>query len=406
MTALIITNALIFDGRAADLKGETDILMRDDRIEEIGQGLTAIGARTIDARGRVVMPGLIDAHFHACAPSIDLAATGKMPQTLLAQYSRAILEGALRRGFTTVRDAGGADSGLALAIERGLIKGPRLLYAGKAFSQTGGHGDLRGAYDAPLCACSYCGALTRVVDGVDPLRRAVREELRRGASHIKLMLSGGVLSEADPIWSAQYCDEEILAAVGETAARRAYVMAHAHTGDAALRCLRLGVRSIEHGTLIDAATARALAGQEIYVVPTLAIIDALLHGAPGLLDETAKAKLDSIAPHALAAVDACAEAGVKLGFGTDLIGELHARQNQEFNLRGEVQPAADVLRSATSINAALIQRAGDLGEVRVGACADLLIVDGDPLRDLGLLADPERNLAMVISRGVVAHERT
>lgn len=405
MTLLIIANALVFDGHSAELRGETDILVRDGRIEAIDQGLRAANVRVVDARGRVVMPGLIDAHFHACAPLVDVAAADRMPRSLLAQYSRANLEGALDRGFTTVRDAGGADSGLALAIERGLIDGPRLLYAGKALSQTGGHGDLRAPQDTPLCACAYRGSLTRVVDGVEAMRLAAREELRRGASHIKLMLSGGVLSQSDPIWSAQYSDAEILAVIEETTARRAYVMAHAHTSEAALRCLNLGVRSIEHGTLIDAPAARMLAGKDIYVVPTLAIIDALLNEATGLLDVAARAKLEVVASCATAAVAACAGAGVKLGFGTDLIGELHSRQNQEFLLRGEIQSAAEVLRSATSINAALVLRAGQLGEVREGACADLLLVDGDPLRDLGVLADPRRNILAVISRGRVVRER-
>ncbi|MDR3509344.1 MAG: amidohydrolase family protein [Caulobacteraceae bacterium] len=405
MPDLIITNALIFDGHGADLQGEADILVREGRIETIDKNLTTAAARVIDARGRVVMPGLIDAHFHACAPLIDVAAADHMPESLLAQYARANLEGALLRGFTTVRDAGGADFGLAQAIERGLIQGPRLLFAGKALSQTGGHGDLRSPHDAPLCACAYCGSLTQVVDGVDALRLATRETLRRGASHIKLMLSGGVLSEADPIWSAQYSDEEILAVVGEATARRAYVMAHAHTGEAALRCLRLGVRSIEHGALIDAATAQALAGQEIYVVPTLAIIDALLNGPTDLLPGPARAKLATIASHAQEAVAACAAAGVKLGFGTDLVGELHPRQNREFVLRGQVQSPLEVLRSATSVNAALLQRTGDLGEVRRGAYADLLIVDGDPLRNLDLLARPHETLMGIISRGEVIRDR-
>ena len=405
MTTLLIKNAQIFDGEGETLSGEHDILVREGRIEAMAERIGARADRVLDARGRIAMPGLIDAHFHANTPSIDVAAADRMAPTLLAQFSRANLEGALRRGFTTVRDAGGADAGLAQAIEQGLIRGPRLFFGGRALSQTGGHGDLRGQHDVHTCSCARMGVLTQVVDGVDAVRRAAREELRCGAHHIKLMLSGGVLSDTDPIWMAQFTDDEVSAAVAEAQRWRRYVMAHAHTAEAALRCAALGVRSIEHGTLIDETAARQLANQAVYVVPTLAIIDSLLQGEAGALPRRSQEKLAEIAPYARAAVEACAQAGVKLGLGTDLLGELHSRQGRELLLRAEIQSPGAVLRSATSVNAALLGRAGELGVLKAGAVADILVVDGDPTRDLTLLAEPERGISAIVSRGDVVRDR-
>ncbi|MDR3513863.1 MAG: amidohydrolase family protein [Caulobacteraceae bacterium] len=404
MTSLLIKNALVFDGEADALAGERDILVRDGRIEAIEARIGGGADRVLEAAGRVAMPGLIDAHFHANAPLTDVAAADRMAPALLAQYARANLEGALLRGFTTVRDAGGADVGLAQAVERGLIGGPRLFFGGRALSQTGGHGDLRDPHDVHACGCALLGSLTQVVDGVEAVRRTAREELRHGASHIKLMMSGGVLSDSDPIWMAQFADEEVAAAVIEAERWRAYVMAHAHTAEAALRCARLGVRSVEHGTLIDAPTARRLADSPIYVVPTLTIIDSLLRGDAVALPERSRDKLAAIAPHALAAVEACAQAGVRLGLGTDLLGELHPRQARELVLRAQVQSPLDVLKSATSVNAALIGRPGELGVLKAGALADILLVEGDPIRDIGLLAEPQTGLAAIISRGRLVRE--
>ena len=208
------------------------------------------------------MPGLIDAHFHAYTPTFDIVKIDRMPQALLASHARVILEGALQRGFTTVRDAGGGDIGLWMAIEQGLIQGPRFFFSGKAISQTGGHGDARPGTVVEPCGCSgYTGSLSLVADGVDEVRRAVREELRKGARQIKLFVSGGVVSPTDPIWMPQFTDEEIRAAVHEASTRRTYVMAHCLTDDGARRCVESGVRSIEHGTEISEDTARLIAAK-------------------------------------------------------------------------------------------------------------------------------------------------
>ncbi|MFA7588204.1 MAG: amidohydrolase family protein, partial [Novosphingobium sp.] len=388
MNRLLIRNCRIFDGHTILNDGRhLTIAIADGRIERVGPIDDAEDRAVIDAEGRTAMPGLIDAHFHACSPTLSVPTADGMPDSLLAQHARAILEGALLRGFTSVRDMGGADLGLHQAVEQGLVRGPRLFFCGKAFSQTGGHGDLRQTGRSPIhatgCACAYHGSLTRVVDGADALRKEIRETLRQGAHHIKLMLSGGVLSPTDPLWMPQYSDAEIRAAVEEACGRHCYVAAHAHTSEAAIRCAELGIRSIEHGTLIDEQAAERIADTDSFVVPTLAIIDALLDDAiSSTLSPEARSKVSALMDSALQAIIHCEQAGVPIGFGTDLLGQLHPRQNREFLLRSAVQSPIDILRSATSVNARLLNREGEIGVIAPRAQADLLLIDGDPLQSV------------------------
>jgi imidazolonepropionase-like amidohydrolase len=361
-------------------------------------------ADVIDVKGRTLMPGLIDAHVHACTPTFSFFQNDHMPPNLLASHAANILSGMLRRGFTTVRDAGGADRGLWLAVEQGLIRGPRLYFAGKAISQTGGHGDMRPLDHLEPCLCgAYSGSISMVADGVDSVRKAVREQLRLGATQVKIFASGGVLSPADPIWMNQFADEEIAAAVSEAATRRSYVMAHCHTDEAARRCVRLGVRSIEHGSDIGAETARLIAEAGAFVVPTLTVTDVLRKYGPDLnLPPTSLPKIDSLYDRILRAIECCNAAGVKLGLGADLLGtRFHELQGMELPLRAAVNTPLEVLRSATSINAELLQARDKLGCIKPGAHADLLVLRFDPLRDLNPFAHPEENVLLVMKAGCI-----
>lgn len=401
IVTIILNNCAVFDGVGDTLLPGRSLVIRAGRIAEIHERAQASdAARVIDVGGRTVMPGLIDAHFHAYAAEVNLGTLDRMRPGLRALYARRALEEALQRGFTSVRDAAGGDITLAMGIERGLIRGPRFFYSGLALSQTGGHGDMRGP--GIECGCAYCGSLTLLADGVDAVRKAAREQLRLGATQVKLFLSGGVSSPSDPYWMAQYCDEEIAAAVHEAATRRTYVMAHAHTADAVMRCIRSGVRSIEHATMLDKETARAVAGaDDVYAVPTLVTLRKLIDAGAGLgLSPVSLAKTVEVEKHALQSLDLLQANGARIGFGTDLLGPLMTHQSEEFLLRREVMRAADILRSATSVNAALINMAGALGAIRPGYLADLLVVDGDPLADIGILTRPEA-LLMVMKDGAV-----
>lgn len=398
----VLANATIFDGASAELVEGGAVVIEGDRIREVASGPVRFDdARVIDCGGRFLMPGLIDCHVHAYSPTFNLFAADHMPASLLAVHAAKWLEGTLRRGFTSVRDAGGGDVGLRLAIDRGVIEGPRFFFSGKALSQTGGHCDNRPADHVEPCGCAgYVGSTGVVVDGADAVRLAVREELRKGATQIKLMLSGGVTSPTDPMWMPQFTDEEILAAVREATTRRAYVMAHVHTDDAARRCATLGIRTVEHGTDIGTETAAFLAERGTYVVPTLSAGVLLArHGARVGLPPAGVEKVKGITEITLRSIENLTRAGVKLGIGTDLYGEFHGLQGGELKLRGEVSPAIDVLRSATSIGAEILQKSGELGCIRPGALADILVLAGDPFADLGLFEDAERNIPLIMKGG-------
>ncbi|MFO1187509.1 MAG: amidohydrolase family protein [Alphaproteobacteria bacterium] len=382
----LLTNARIWNGRDEGLVDGRDVLIENGRILEIGR-VRAKADETIDMAGRFLMPGLIDAHFHAYWGPANVTLLDQLPMTYLAHHARHLLENALKRGFTTIRDAGGADWSLGRATEEGLIEGPRLFYAGRAISQTGGHGDGRHAHTSTeYCSCRFLGALSEVADGTDAVRLAARETLRRGASQVKLFLSGGVISPTDPIHMPQYSDAEISAAVEEAASRGAYVMAHAYTADSAERSARLGIRSVEHGNLIDEAAARAMAKAGTFLVPTLITYDVLLRQGDALgLTSDQKRKVEEVAGAGIEACRLARLAGVKIGFGTDLAGPMHAQQRDEFRLRAEADRPIDVLRSATSVNAELLQRSSELGVIAPGAHADMIAVDGDPREDLSTL---------------------
>jgi imidazolonepropionase-like amidohydrolase len=407
MTVTVILNARLWDGLADEARDGASVTVEGDRIVAVDEPCRG-EARRIDAGGLFLMPGLIDAHYHANTPGYDFYGTDRMHPALIAAHAARLLTGALDRGFTTVRDAGGGDVGLAQALAAGLIDGPRFFYPGKALTQTGGHGDMRRRGEVPLCGCGeYAGVISRAVDGPDEMRKAAREAFRQGATQIKIFLSGGVSTDLAPLEMPHFCDEEIAVAVEEAARRGAYVMAHCHTDEGARRAIRLGVRTIEHGSLIGAETAAAVAAAGAYVVPTLSAGELIgaNAGALGLPASTAD-KIVAVNRRTLEAVEACAAAGVRMGLGCDLHGDRFLQtQGRELMLRGQVQKPLDVLRSATVVNAEIVQMAGRLGQITPGAFADMILVAGDPLADLSVFEHSARTVRMVMLGGRVARDR-
>jgi imidazolonepropionase-like amidohydrolase len=408
MPNLIVKNAKLLDTQAGELRAGASLRIEEDKIVEVAENGRDLAAdadvMVLDADGRTLMPGLIDAHVHPSITTLDLASMVHRQASWIAIETKFILEGMLRRGFTTVRDAGGLDAGIAIAIERGLIRGPRIFRSGRVLSQTGGHGDLEPVSGHPqLCACSIrTSALSHIADGVDAVRRAAREELKGGAQQIKVMAGGGVATPSDPIDMVQYTEEEIRAAVEEAKAQRTYAFAHAYIPESIERAVKAGVRSIEHGNLIDDASARLMAERSCYLVPTLVTYDQIAqfgktHGFP----EAGLRKLQDVLHAGAGAIEKALRAGVKVGFGTDLLGETHPAQSREFALRAQIQSNADVLRSATIINAGLLQHTDRLGVVKPGAFADFLLVNGNPLEDLAVLSGQGERIDVIVRGGVI-----
>jgi imidazolonepropionase-like amidohydrolase len=410
MSRLLLRNFDLLDPRADGLAGRRQLLIEGNRITAVEASLSDAGAEVIDLGGRTLMPGLIDCHVHIMASHVrfGLASSMHIPASLVTAHAARQMRGMLDRGFTSVRDAGGADLGHKLAVEQGLFVGPRLFIAGRAISQTGGHGDFRTRVDhAEPCGCAHLAdGIGRIADGVPAVRHAARDEIRLGADQIKVMASGGVASVADPIHFLQYSVEELEALVDEAARAGTYVMAHAYTPAAIARCVAAGVRTIEHGNLLDEPTARAMAARGAYLVPTLSTYTTLAsHGAGLGFPEDGLAKLRDVLAGGTRSLAVARAAGVKIAFGTDLLGELQAYQSGEFAIRAEAMSPLEIIRSATLVGAEVLNRVGQLGIIEPGALADLIAVDGDPLSQPALLQDGAAHVALVIKDGVVVKDR-
>jgi len=408
---LILKNARVLDADHERDDGRFSIVIDGDAIREVTrEPVEASGAQVIDVGGKTVMPGMIDCHVHVIASVAHLGNNSRLPNTFAVLRAVPILAGMLDRGFTTVRDAGGADYALSRAIEDGVIAGPRLFVAGKALSQTGGHGDFRERFDnadPDPCGCNRnMGAIGRVVDGVDEMRKAVREEMRAGANHIKIMASGGVASPTDPIGNLQFSVDEVKAAVEEAESHQTYVMAHAYTAKAIARVVKLGVRTIEHGNLIDEDAARVMAEHGAYAVPTLVTYDAMskVGAQMGLAQDTLD-KNESVRKRGLEALAMLHERGVKIGLGSDLLGDMHQYQSDELSIRANIVGAFEAIRQATAIGAEIVNMKGKLGVVAAGAYADLLVVDGDPLKDIRVLTGQGERIAGVMKNGAWVREK-
>lgn len=399
---LLLSHATLVDATAPEPRADLDVLIEGNRIKDIDRRIKAGGTTTvIDLKGLTLMPGLIDAHVHVCAPTLDIGAMRDMSESYIAAYAAHSMKDMLMRGFTTVRDAGGADAGLKYAQAEGLLLGPRLFVSGKGLSQTGGHGDFRprGAMACFCCAAQVSG-MDRIADGADAVRHAARDEFRRGADQLKIMAGGGVASPSDPLHNTQYSMEEMRAAVEEAEAWNTYVAAHAYTPRSIRRAVEAGIRSIEHGNLLDEPTAKVMAERGAYLIPTNVTYRALHRDGKALgLPSVSIAKLKEVLTAGLEAVAIAKKCGVKIGHGSDLLGQQQCHQSEEFLIKGEVLTPYEVLTAATKTNAELLGRSHDLGILTPGALADLLIVDGNPLANLSVLAYPERHLRAILQNG-------
>ena len=405
---LLFENCTIVDAASPEPREGHHVLIEGDRIREVADKPISSDATSIDCGGRTLMPGLTDAHAHITLTEVDVSRLEKMPLTLLTAHAARSAGAMLERGYTTIRDAGGADWGLQKAIDDDMFPGPRLLISGRALSQTGGHGDSRErTSDARACACANGLAFgTVVVDGVTEVRRAVRHELRKGANQIKVMASGGVISPNDPIDTTQFSKDELRAIVEEAEAWNTYVLAHAYSARAITHAVSCGVRSIEHGNLVDREAAELMAREGAFMVPTLVAYEALSRRGSELgLAPVSVEKLQIVLDAGLSSIEHCKAAGVKMGYGSDLLGELQVDQSRELSILADVLTPHEIIVSATATNAELFQREGEIGIISAGALADLLVVDGDPLSDLQLLQEQGQHLSVIMKGGKLYKNR-
>lgn len=392
--SLTITGAQVWAGEERGF-GARDLFIVDGKVAEGADS----AAEVLDYSGKWIVPGLIDAHFHAYALSMDGFENERGPVSYAALNGARRLSKALDRGFTTVRDVAGGDIGLKRAVDGGMIASPRYFFTGPALSQTGGHGDPRSEH---VDVCFGHGHMCEVVDGVDALRVAVRNRLRTGAHAIKVMTSGGVFSLTDPVSVPQYSAEELRAVSDEATRRGSYVTAHSYSVESVMHSIENGVGCIEHGNLIDSATAQEMAKRGTHLVPTLATYDAMSRRGQSLgLNEVSLAKNELVLSRGQEAVQMALAAGVNVGFGTDLMGDMEDEQLQGVRLQIEAIGAAAAIDSMTAGNARIMGETS-LGHLETGAFGDALILSGNPLEEASAMWEQDARHA-IVQGGRVVH---
>jgi len=404
----IIRNGAVLDTSTMTFSDASDVAIEDGVIVDVGRSLSTKADVAIDAQGRYVMPGLIDAHVHFRLATMDFRSLLAWSEVEFGVVMARLARETVERGFTTVRDLGGEVSGLISAIQHGHTVGPRIVRAGHMLSQTGGHGDTAGGHlDLPACACSFRSDVFSIVaDGPEAVRKAARHLLRDGSDFLKIHVSGGVASPMDPIDSIQYTPEEIIAAVTEANHRGTYVAAHAYLPEAIAMAVSNGVHSVEHANLIDKPTAALVASKGAVMVPTLATYKAMNDVGTRLgLPAANQQKNVVVYESGLESLEIALEAGVTLGLGTDLIGETQSYQNSEMAIRAEVQSAVDILRSMWITNAELCRLVGKVGVVKPGAFGDVVVSNVNPLDNIVAFADHEKAIDVVIKGGAIVVRR-
>lgn len=406
---ILIQDVRIFNGVDLELTAG-HVLVDEGTIQRVSADPIEApdGALVIDGGDRVLTPGFIDLHTHL---TMQYSNSEKgYHSTVIGAYAADMARFYLDSGFTTIRDAGGTHPDFARAINSGSIVGPRVFPAGAIVSQTAGHGDFRSP-DTPHPTLEggtpyLIGGLSILADGVDQTLTAVRENLKDGATQIKIMGGGGVMSDFDPIHTLQPSPAEIRAAVQAAGDWGTYVLAHAYTSAAVQRLVENGVKCIEHGLLIDDATARLVANNDV-VISTQLTVFRTAQDIPGLSQNNLD-KLALVLAGQENLIRLIKKHKITTGFGTDFIYGGYTLLPQEFINRAEYWTPAEVLRQATSESAKVIRmsgklnRHGNFGEIREGWVADLLLINGEPLEDISVLEDPASALALIMKNGVIS----
>src|SRR5919106_2000401 len=410
MSLTVFTNAFLIDCTGADPVEGAAVVVEDEKIKDVlprgNVGALPGPVTTLDLKGATLMPGLTDAHVHICAVTENITGQHRYyPPSYIAARAMKRAEECLLQGFTTVRDAGGADYGFRMTLEEGHFPGPRLLVSGRYLSQTGGHGDKRrrAEWTDPIDCC--VGMIGVIADGPDEVRRAARENIRRDVDQIKIMASGGAMSPSDELDTTQYTVAEMRAAVEEAQAVGTYVLAHAYSDTAVRKAIEAGVGSIEHGNLLRETAAKAIKDANAFLVPTMVTYEAIYReGKKYGIGDHQIFKINLARQQSLKGLEHAYRAGCQIGSGSDLLGDMMAQRAVEFELKAQVMTPMEVLLSATRVNAELFRMSDKIGTVEPGKYADLIVVAGDPLRNLRLFQNLDT--LKVIMKGGRLYKRT
>jgi imidazolonepropionase-like amidohydrolase len=406
MSTLVLKDAVVIDGTGADPIVNGCVVVEGERIKEVLRGPSGqlpSDAQVIDCRNQTLLPGLIDGHVHLGAVDANIMEQQRLyhPSMLVIRTLKIIQE-ALDQGFTTVRDAGGADAGYREAQRQGLIPGPRIFVSGCALSQTGGHGDFRLPTEVRSPSQDLAGVATRVCDGVDEVRRGAREQLRRGADFVKAMGGGGCMSPSDEIDTSQYSPDELRAAVFEAEAVGTYVAAHVYSSRSIRNCVSAGIRTLEHGNLLDESAAKAIKDAGAFLVPTLVTYEMIsrMGKSLGIPDNNVR-KINEARDRGLEALSIAKKVGVKIASGSDLLGPMQRYKGMELELKARVLGPMGAIVATTKTNAELLKKEKELGTIEAGKLADLILVQGDPLKDITVFQQYQDKISLIIQGGRV-----
>jgi len=406
MNTLVLKNAVMIDGTGSDPVPNGSVIVEGERIREVlagAPGRAPFHATTIDCKGKTLLPGLVDAHVHVGAVEANLMDQQRQNHTsMLVIRTLKVIRETLDQGFTSIRDAGGADPGFREALQQGLIQGPRLFVAGYPLSQTGGHGDFRLPTDRRPPSEDQAGLATRVCDGVDQVRQAARELLRQGVDHLKVMAGGGAMSPSDELDTSQYSIEELKAIVFEAQSAGTYVMAHVYSSRSIRNAVTAGIRSLEHGNLLDEEAARAIKEAEAFLVPTLVTYEMISRMGKelGIPDNNLR-KINIARERSLEALAIAHRMGVKIASGSDLLGPMQIYKGAELELKSRVLGPMGAIVASTRTNAELLRKEKDLGTIEAGKLADLILLDGDPLKEIKLFQQYQEKITLIIQSGRV-----
>jgi len=406
MDTKILKNLTLIDGTGREPVENAVVVIENDTIKEVAEGSAGTvpsSAEVIDCRGRYLLPGLIDGHVHlgSTEPSIVEQHRRNFPSYSLLKSLKIIRE-TLDQGFTTVRDCGGADAGLRQALAEGLIPGPRLFVSGTILSQTGGHGDFRLPTE-PHIPVPYMGGVgSAIYDGVDEVRRGVRSQLRQGVDFIKVMAGGGVASPSDEVTNSQYSPEELRVAVYEAESAGTYVAAHCYSDRSIINCAEAGVKTIEHGNLLTEAGGKAMQEAGSYLVPTLITYEMMRRLGDELnLPDFTRRKNVIVLERGYEAIGIAVKMGIKVGSGSDLLGPMQVHKGKTIGLQARILGPMGAIVATTLTNAQILGVEDSLGSIEAGKLADVILLNGDPLKDLSVLEDYQNNISLIIKGGEV-----